>query len=277
MNIDQLKKQAKNLRKAFPALVAAHGDELTLTQAQSAIAQINGYPSWEQMSRKCMAATSLAHPTSPSTADALRNRLHFAVDEAPSRLPMSYSPTTGNPTRYEWAHEAILQFRHKQDETSVRQEDDELYAFLDQVRGSSLNGGFSSIAPRVLTDFESRIRVSLKRMPLNVEGHSMLAGVLHALGRYEAAIEASGPAISTLIDLLPKDRKVQVPYGCLANRPFFRLLHCHVLALDKLGRHEEADALAKLGLKLCPSDNIGFRYLKTRSMRARESEASHLG
>jgi hypothetical protein len=67
------------------------------------------------------------------------------------------------------------------------------------------------------------------------------------------------------------DRKVQVSYGFLANRPFFRLLHCNVLLLDAVGRHREADALVKRALKLCPNDNIGFRFLKTRAMRARET------
>jgi hypothetical protein len=106
---------------------------------------------------------------------------------------------------------------------------------------------------------------------LNIEGHSMLAGVGHALGRYEPAIAAAEPVMDALRGLLPMDRKVQVSYGFLANRPFFRLLHCNVLLLDAVGRHREADALVKRALKLCPNDNIGFRFLKTRAMRARET------
>lgn len=245
---------------------------ITLAQAQSVIALINGFPSWEQMSHKCAQPTLPSSRPSPSIESVIRSGLHFAVDEEPCELPIAYSRVTGNPTQYEWAHDAILRLNHEEDEALVRQEDDDLYAFMDRVRGNSLDGGFTSIAPRVLAEFEDRIRASLDRAPLNVEGHSMLAGVLHALGRYEVAVEASGPVVSTLTDLLPKDRKVQVSYGSFANRPFFRLLHCHLLVLDKLGQHRDADALAKLGLKLCPNDNIGFRYLKTRSMRARGSE-----
>ena len=268
MNIDQLKKQAKSLRKAFPALVAVHGDQVTLAQAQSIIALINGYPSWEQMSQRSMASNPSTPRPSLAIGDIVRDGLYFAVDDAPSRLPIAYSQATGDPTRYESAHEATLQLKREQDDALVQKEDDDLYAFLDRVRGNALDGGFRAIAAPDLEEFERRIRASLERAPLNVEGHSMLAGVLHALDRHEVAVEVSGPVISALIDLLPKDRKVQVPYGSLANRPFFRLLHCHVLVLDKIGKHRDADVLAKLGLKLCPNDNIGFRYLKTRSMRA---------
>jgi len=265
MNIDQLKKQAKNFRKAFPGLVAAHGDRLTLAQAQSAIALINGYPSWEQMSAKSI------EPSPPSIEAMVRAGLYFAIDESPSRLPVAYSQVTGNPTRYEQAYETILRFKREQDQLLTERADDELCAFMEHVRGNSLDSGFTSMASDVLEEFERRIRSSLQRAPLNIEGHSMLGGVLHALGRYSAALQASEPVITTLINLLPTDRKIQVSYGFLANRPFFRLLHCHLLVLDRLGRHEEANAFAKLGLRLCPNDNIGFRYLKTPNLRARET------
>jgi hypothetical protein len=265
MNIDQLKKQAKNLRKSFPTLVAAHGGQLTLAQAQWVIALINGYPSWEQMIAKSVDAEL----PRPSIEAVVRAGLYFDIDAEPSRLPIAYSLATGNPTRYEHVHEAILRFKHEKDKALADREDEELYAFMDHASGNSFDVAFTSLAADVLEELERRFRSSLQRAPLNIEGHSMLGGVLHARGEYPAAFEATEPVIRALIDLLPTDRKIQVPYGVLANRPFFRLLHCHLLVLDRLGRHPEANALAKLGLKLCPNDNIGFRYLKTQGSRAR--------
>ena len=195
--------------------------------------------------------------------------LYFDADEEPARMAVAYSRTTGNATRYEYAHETILRFKREQDRTLTEREDNELYEALENFRGNSFSTEFISMAPDDLAAMELQIRSSLKRAPLNIEGHSMLSGVLHALGRYPEAVEASGPVIGALIKLLPSDRKIQASYGFLANRPFYRLLHCHLLVLDRVGRHKEADAMAILGLNLCPMDNIGFRALKTQRLRAK--------
>lgn len=268
MNIDQLKKQAKALRDTFPGLVHTFGNKLTLAQAQATIAQLNGYPSWERMVAKSDGRGASPSSALPSIQEVIRAGLYFAVDEEPSEMPTAFSSRTGDPTRYAMGYEAILRFRRKNDQALAEREDEALYELMARVCGESMDGTFTSMPAAALEQFDGEICASLQRAPLNIEGHSCLLGVRHALGRYSAAHLASEPVITTLIDLLPTDRTVQVCYGLLANRPFFRLLRGHLLVLDRLGRHSEANAIAKLGYRLWPMDNMGFRYLTTRASRA---------
>ena len=46
MNIEHLRKQAKNLQSIFPELVATSGPKLTLASARAALARTHGFPSW---------------------------------------------------------------------------------------------------------------------------------------------------------------------------------------------------------------------------------------
>lgn len=46
MNLSQLRKQAKNLKQIHPEPVAARGSAMSLTQAQEAIARIQGASIW---------------------------------------------------------------------------------------------------------------------------------------------------------------------------------------------------------------------------------------
>lgn len=266
MNIEQLKKQAKNLRKIFPHLVAKHGDSLTLAQAQGVIAQLNGFPSWECMCQ----AQSATTPITPH-ADLIQNGLYFAVDDDAEELPIAFSSKTGETTRFEWAHQAILSFHRDEDEAKVNTEDRELYDYLEQQAPNAIDR-FQALSKPGLEALELRIRTSLKRAPLNIEGHSLLAGTLFTLGRYNESLAVSEPVITTLIGLLPTDRKVQASYSFLDNRPFFRLLNVYLLALHELGRHPEANKIAKLALQLCPNDNLGFRYLKSKALRTARVE-----
>lgn len=267
MNIDQLKKQAKNFRKAFPALVAAHGGQLTLAQAQRAIAQINGYQSWERMSRAC---ASSATPNCIHLGDVLRDGLYLAVDAEPSELPTRFSPRTGEPTRYELAHEARFWARSQHEDLRVIEMDesiDRLFMEAHRREGQVGDRTFVSLGRKVLEGLEPKLRAALDAVPLSINTHQNLVGVLSALGRYEAALEASEPVVETLLGMLPHDRRVQLPYGLLSNRPLYRLMYAHMFVLHELGKHPAADAIAKRAVELNPQDNMGFRFLKTRRSR----------
>ena len=49
MNIEQAKKQAKNLRRLLPAYMAEHPDAGKLSDVQELIARTHGYPSFHAM------------------------------------------------------------------------------------------------------------------------------------------------------------------------------------------------------------------------------------
>ena len=52
MNIEHLKKQAKNLQRLYPVLTSDGGQTLALTRAQEAVAKMHGYPSWHSVVEK---------------------------------------------------------------------------------------------------------------------------------------------------------------------------------------------------------------------------------
>ena len=203
----------------------------------------------------------------------IRSGLFFDVDPWPSQLPVSYSAKTGEATRYALAHMAILRWRREKDQALATVEDRALVDFANELNGvHAYGGGYADMAVAELDRLERSILDSLRRAPLNIEGYNMLSGVLLTLDRHEDAIAITEPIIATLIDLLPKDRTFQAPYGAITNRPFFRLLLNHVLALHALGKHRAASQFATLGKTLWPGDNIGFRFLNSRSKRDRARE-----
>jgi len=263
MNIDHLRKQAKNLRRLWPDLVQQHGSEVSLTAAQDAIARIHGFPEWRAL------AKTRERVSSDATRSArLADSLIFALDQ-PTRLPIRYSSKTGNPTRYAEGVEAILRPRTAGVDAQIQHEEMPLDEAFERALGGF--GDYASASPAVLAQLLALVRASLARCEFCVETYSRFGGLLFTLDRFDEALAVIEPVANELLAMVPTTHPVvQVPYGYLENRPFFRLCKIYVLLLDKVGRHGEADTLAKQMLAYCPNDNVGFRFLLSRRARAGE-------
>lgn len=194
----------------------------------------------------------------------------FELRREAEEMPTRYSERTGEPTRYDMVHEAFLRFRRPSDKNRTEREDDWLRKDLD-LDTLERAGGFAILNQPQRRECAKCVRESLQRAPLNINGYNLLAEVLSVLRQYDEALAVSTPVVSALLELLPTDRKVQVSYGIWDHRPFFHLLHVHLLALHGAGQHPEANRIAKTALQLCPYDNIGFRYLTTRAARDADS------
>jgi hypothetical protein len=55
-----------------------------------------------------------------------------------------------------------------------------------------------------------------------------------------------------------------LPWSWVDNRPYLRALQGECLALWALNRFEEAEAVATKWLKLCPDDNLGISFVRSR-------------
>lgn len=267
MDIHHLRKQARNLVRLYPELAAQHPTSITLSVAQSTIARVNGYPSWEAMLAQHEATPASQRASAGAHFD-VSQHLHFASDGHESRLPTAYSKTTGNPTRYRVGVEAILSYKSSGDERKASAEDKKLDALFDRAFGPIFDTACNTIDARTRLGLLSAVQKSLEACPFCVETYARLTSLWFTNGAYEQVIEVVAPIAEQLLALIPTDRYVQVPYGYLDNRPFHRLMHGYVLTLDKLDLHADADRLALRMLALSPSDNIGFRFLSSRSLRA---------
>lgn len=272
MDIEHLRKQAKNLVRLYPELIASHPASIRLGTAQAVIAQINGFPNWEAMLAKETARPSTPKLT-PVTGIDLSRYLRFSIvgDDDEAKLPVSYSTETGEPTRYRIGAEAILSYASGRDERKALAEDEKLNELFDQAFGPAFDRAYIHLDAKTRLRLLTAVQKSLQACPYCPETYARLAGLLHVQGAHEQAAEIVGPIVDQLHALIPTGRYVQVPYGYLDNRPFHRLVHGYVLILDKLGRHAEADRWAKQMVMFCPNDNIGFRYLTSRRKRAQSS------
>jgi hypothetical protein len=132
-----------------------------------------------------------------------------------------------------------------------------------------LTGSYHDYAPQDLEKLATAARAAVARSPLYLDGWNLIAGILLTQGQFAEGLAVAEPVTTALLDLLPTDGRIQVCYGLLVNRPFFRLAHCYLLLLHKADRHRDADALAKRMYALWPNDNMGFRFLLTRAARNR--------
>jgi hypothetical protein len=265
MNLSQLRKQAKNLKQLFPELVATHGNELTLSQALEAVARSHGYPSWSAAVAKAEPpdAGRLREVAPSDIGTILRAGYAFALSED-AELAVDLDDN-GEPTRYAAGHEAILCLRQRADAIAVRREDDALDALSDRLGG--VTGSFSDYTARSLAPLLRAAREAVARCPLFLDGWSRVAGLLFTQHKFAEALAVAEPVATALLNMLPTAGVVQVRYGHLENRPFFRIVHCHLLLLHQAGRHREADALAARMYRLWPGDNMGFRFLLDQASR----------
>lgn len=269
MNIDHLRKQAKNLKSLYPDLVANHGSTLSLTQAQEALARTHGFPSWKAAIGKATAVAPRAGagPRSTEHHDALaacvRAGYHFEVGEE-TQLAVEIADG-GTPARFAFGRELVLRFTRADDAKAVRREDRALDEIADQF--DNPDGTFENYMPHERVILRYHAHEAVQRCPLYLDGWNRLAGVMFAEREFEPALATIEPVARALLALLPAG-VVQVCYGMLEHRPFFRLMHTYLLLLDAVGRHADADRLARRLYALWPMDNVGFRFLLTRQARA---------
>lgn len=265
MNLSHLRKQAKNLKQIYPELVAACGNTMSLAQAQEAIARFHGYPNWSAAAAKADVAE--ARPASaaahPEIGAQIRARYTFDLS-GPVELGMELDDN-GEPTRYEIGREALLILRDRGAESELRREEDALDDLADRLGG--ITGDFNDYTSRGLATLLRAAREAVARCPLYVDGWNRVAGTLFTQRKFKEALSIAEPIASALLDLLPTEGAVQVSYGQLQNRPFFRIVHCYLLLLHEAGRHKEADALADRMVRFWPNDNLGFRFLMTKRAR----------
>lgn len=136
----------------------------------------------------------------------------------------------------------------------------ELDDAVDEVGGGF--GDMTVIPVAGLNQIISACDSLTKREPAFLDGYAHWVGALVALEKNKDAIEIGLPVLKTacaLLETAPK--KYLLNYYELSNRPFFRLAHNLVLAYYGDNKNAEAKKLAQKMLKLCPGDNVGFRFL----------------
>ena len=277
MNIDHLRKQAKNLRALYPDLVSANPGALSLTRAQEVIAKTHGFPSWNAAVGQAAAKTDVNHTaqgTEPASnaavieelpvVRALRLGYAFNLGEE-DELATELSDHDASPTKHAIGREASLMIRKKKDLKLLDRETEKLDELAEELGG--MTGEFDAYTPSDLLRYMRAARRAVDRCPLYVDGWNVLAGTLFTQRKFDEAMAVAEPVATTLLDMLPKKGLIQVNYYALENRPFYRIVHCYLLLLHETGRHAEADALAKRMYALWPMDNMGFRFLLTKKSR----------
>lgn len=267
VNIDHLRKQAKNLQSIYPELVATRGVRLSLAHAQDAIARTHGFPSWSAMVAKGASVpsdtTSVASGVQNSIPNVIRDGYRFVAGEV-IELAIQLDDNA-EPTRYALGREVVLSFRKPRQAASVRREDGALDELSEQLGG--LTGAFRDYTQQGLASLLAASRKAVERCPLYLDGWNRVAGALFTQGKFAEAMAIVEPVAVALLDLLPSEGTIQASYRDLSNRPFYRIVHCYLLLLHEAGRHREADVLAGRMYGLWPNDNIGFRFLLTRKAR----------
>ena len=271
VNITHLRKQAKNFKSIYPEIVAAHGTGISLSAAQDVIARTHGFPSWTAAIKKSTAEAAAAPKSialaSHDAIDCISSGYEFVLeDETELAIRLDHD---GEPTAYATGRQAVLCIRSRRDQAKVDREDRAMDALEERVGGYS--GSYSEYSPADLSMLLDQAREAVTRCRLYLDGWNRIAGSLWTQKKFREGLAVAEPIVLTLLELLPTQGLIQVCYGQLQNRPFFRLAHCYLLLLHALERHREANALARRMLQLWPNDNIGFRFLLTRADRDAES------
>lgn len=109
-------------------------------------------------------------------------------------------------------------------------------------------------------------RNAIRIEPNAIDSYNILAQSTELIGEKIAfakeAVRLGEIQFSDAIAAAPND---DYPfYGILETRPYMRALHGLVLALwsdERPGAKDEAVQVAQHALRICPNDNIGFRFL----------------
>ncbi|CAN7518574.1 hypothetical protein LJR168_003903 [Pseudoxanthomonas sp. LjRoot168] len=250
MNIDHLRKQAKNLQKLYPELVANNPAKLTLSTAQYVIARQNGYPNWEHMVK-----SHTERPTAPATRTA-----SVGSDDLAAYLHFELGPESpGKRTK-----EAVLCPVNRAYADLLSDEDEFVTELLEQHL--DFTGEYRSISPAVVRGLVAGVSESLARCPYALDSHAARAELYKHAGDHNLALALIEPIARQALALLPVG-SIHVSYYELCNRSFHRVMHTYVLLLHACDRHDEATAMAKRMVSLWPNDNIGFRHLTSKAKR----------
>ncbi|MBX3700306.1 MAG: hypothetical protein KF903_04825 [Dokdonella sp.] len=270
MNVDHLRKQAKKLKTLYPELIKEFGATLTLSQALDVVARTHGFPSWHAIGNR-----TRSRPTPRAVGDAAEADIVPTAEieksyrweaKAAASLVVKLDDNA-DPIEYAEGREYVLRCRGLAVGHAVRLENDTFEDRCDQL--GRITGDFSDYSPSALRSLVSAAHQAVDRCPAFVDGWNFLAGALFRAGLWRDSLAISEPIATGLLSGLPTSRSgvVQVCYGMLANRPFFRIAHCYLLGLHHAERHVEADTLAHRLYSLWPNDNMGFRFLLSREGR----------
>lgn len=288
MNIEHLRKQAKNLKSLYPVLVVETGGTLTLTQAQEAIAQIHGYPSWKVALRQAIDTPAAPAPTlvksvaaiapvvdtaqsntlldSTGLVEAITRGLRFEA-EGVERLLVIEFDGNGEPKRKAKGCEYELRFLDPKNAAKAVRLDRKLDALVEQSQ-AGMTGDFATMTLAEQSRLLTAALEAVRQAPCYLDGWNRAAGVLFTRRRFQEGLALIDPVAKAVLSLLPeRNHVVHVVYHLLEHRPFYRLLHTYLLLLDACGFDVDSDRLADRLYKLWPMDNMGFRFLLTRQAR----------
>lgn len=257
MDIDRLKKRAKNLKRLLPAFVQDHGASPSLAACQELAARLEGFPSFHAAQRDEAAAEPSQSTT--SRLGALEFRIWDDVDGWRSPRPWK-----------EDGHGALLLVRRESEMA-------ELEGMLDEHIEKHLSGpdrNLSQMSPAALRKLVTLARKAYKEEPGFLYATALEIGALIELGESEKAAWIGRSRVGRIdLELLPPAFAGTLSYTESSNRGYLQLNHHYVLALIACGRRQEADVVCEKMLALCPYDNLGMRYLLSDGARvAREKQ-----
>lgn len=266
MNVDHLRKQAKNLVKLYPELVLANPASLPLSASQAAIAKLNGFPTWEALVSKHSVSTEKSNrgqQQDPSVFD----KIEVSISKFPEDTAITWDEETGRPTKVVQAYQATIDFTSASALYAFEDEDELLDEAFDDAFGNSIHREFDELKLPQRKQLLNLVEASLKRVPWGIETWARKACLLYANSDYSGAIKILEPFETFVFSAISGRKRIVLSYYALSNRPFFRAMHTLLLARDKTEQHKKADILAAKMLKICPGDNIGFRFLATKEQR----------
>lgn len=248
MDLDRLKKRAKNLKKQLPAFVAEHGASPTLSACQELAARLEGLPSYHAAQQR---AGSSADSEPPSRSGNLLGALECWIWEegAGWRKPRAWKESGS----------AVLTLARRDSDMADIEGmlDDHIERFLPGP-GSDLK----AMTPRALQKLVKLSEKALEMEPGFLYAAALQVGALIELGRAEEAVWQGASQVA-LVDyqLLPPGFAGEISFKEQTNRGYHRLNHHLVLALQACGRREEAAVVAKKMVRFWGEDNLGFRHL----------------
>lgn len=270
MNVDHLRKQAKNLRKLFPELLASNPTTLPLSASQAVIAKINGYPSWDALVAANRAREEHAPPSKPESgaratkpprlAPSIAGSFELQVSPVVVRIPTAWGPE-GKVARTKKGFNAIFRYRTAKTEKAIGMQNERLFALFDAAIPAG--GHVSTLSKEQRADLRLIFMESLSHYPQNIEAQATLAALHLEDDQVVDALSITTPIADTMLAMIPAGEVVHINYSEPANRPFHRLMHTHVLALQAHGYFAQAAHHARRMESLHPADAMGFRLLRS--------------
>ena len=256
MSIDNLKKQAKTLRKLLPDFVQENSANPSLAACQELIARCSGYPSWHA------AVKARESSSSEDPWDRALRQLRATLS-----AHLSWEATRGDSDSEQALRDGVTSVRMElKPGSSLSDPEDQLDAFLE--RHTLDDTGPSAPSTTVLRELATLCERQVADAVWFVDGHAHLVSALTRLGKPKEAFSHGRPVLDALIEMLPggTDFSGRISWYELSNRPFHRLAFNLVAAY--MANHEEgegfrlrAEELVAQFSRWSPNDNIGMRQL----------------